>query len=292
LFPACRNDCEPTVKGGTPEEREELEESARIFYDLLVPELEICVPTVRKVDSLAKDAGGRYNSVTRRVRVSTTSDDTLYHELCHAVESQNPLPLEGPTWELSPEQDRIQDYPMFPRQEAFAVACEQGPTYAFLLGEDCPYDPEGIAALYEARDLFTGPDPRKILEEEGAFTPTTVVPTEGASFELKLTPGGVQLLTDEGVLHVDPWTAETIPEEEATELEMSHLAYSEVDTLALSLLQAPNGAVTERRVFVRSEQFLGLGCVWPEERVFAFDGWLWSASLQQGSITLGFWLVP
>lgn len=289
---ACREDCEPDVRGGSPEEQASIQAAVEIFYDRLRPDLGLCVPSVRKKDELQEAVKGHYNSVTRQVRIATPTDDVVYHELCHAVQYQNDLSVEGPNWEMDELLDEALGHPRFPRREAFARTCEDGPTYAFLLGEACPYDPPGIDALYEVRDLFTGPDPRVVLDEEGTFTPTVSLATEGDSFDLEVTANGVRLTLAEGARFIDPWTGERLQEEAVVDPVRTPRASGDGDSLSHFALAAANGALTLRRVYERSEGYVPLGCVKPEENVFSFDGWVWSAHLEEGEVTLGFWLVP
>lgn len=284
------------MKGGTEVDQTAVEGAVRTFRDLLRPDLEICVPTIRIISDLAGTKVGRYNTVSHGVRIEGTTEHVIYHELCHAVQRQNHLPVSSPNWEISPQyvEDLLEgDNPASPRHEAFAMTCEDALDVAFLLGPRCDDDAPGIDAYNEVRDLFTGPDDTVVLDREGVFHPSVTVPTEGVTFDLQLTDDGIRLEIDEQVLFLDPWSGADVPEADAAPLEFPDGPGTELGALWLREITAPNGAVARRRMYIQGDQrILSLGCVHPGEVAFVFDDWLWSAWLEDGAVQLGWWYLP
>ena len=287
----CRQECETTIEGGNRAGRSVVSAAVTTFRDQLRPDLSLCVPTVRVVDELSGDRGGVYNSVTRHVRLGEVHDELVYHELCHAVQYQNGIPVDGEDWTLSDAAAEERGDVAAPRKEAFAMTCALALDLAFLLQDACSYDPAGMDALFEVRDLFVGPGERIDLGRAGVLTPTVSVPVTDRTFELETGSSAVRITTDGQELLLDPWTGDVVPVADVAPLDSPTVAQVDTGLLWLRELAVPNGATTVRRTFVHDGQSVPLGCVRQSEVVFAYDSWLWSAWIEDGSVRLGYWLV-
>ncbi|MCB9699918.1 MAG: hypothetical protein H6738_24235 [Alphaproteobacteria bacterium] len=292
---ACREDCEPVVVGATASERSFVESTVDTFVGLLDPSLSLCVPKIHVTDSLRLDVAGKYNTATRDVKlVRSSSPDlkwTLHHELCHAVQGQNGLPVDGPQWSVAPDIELLAANKRFPEKEAYAMACEIGPDIAFLLGDPCPTDQDGLSAFFDAREIFVGPDPAMIdLSLPVAFTPTVALGSEVTDFSVSVAPSGVLVDMDGATAVIDPWTGALVEAEGPFGSTGPFVVEGDEMMLGLTF-DAPNGDRGVRLVLSSGGRYTPLGCYEPGESLFSYDGVFWSASLTGGQVVLGYYTV-
>ncbi|MEZ4320631.1 MAG: hypothetical protein R3F61_24325 [Myxococcota bacterium] len=183
---------ETRIEGGTEEQRAIV--AAALDEITSAASFPVSVP---RIDIREMSRGdGRYNSVTRRIRLRPVADDELAtntrHELCHALDLQ--AGLESPTdpvWAFRSDEQREAYGERRGRREAFATVCSAGPHALALVG-GCT--PEGA----DLRDVFDALfDHVPAADSTATLRSTVTLPSGSELTSARGTTGGLVWLSFE-----------------------------------------------------------------------------------------------
>lgn len=294
LLAGCRTTCTPTVRADDPQARAVVGELARTFVDQLVPSLEVCVPTIEVVDEvrvLGQSVGGSYHPTTRNIQLATTEPLLVYHELCHALQRQNDLPLDDPRWALDPAFAELVPHRGQGRAEVFAVTCQEALGRAQLIGAPCDSDRGDTSVFSDVTALFTGPDDSVDPTREAAFVETVRRPFVGDTLEIGVLEDGVSVF--DGTTNAAFHPASGAPVFPGTPVRTaSDPARHDGAALGSMELGTINGAVAVRRVYQDANGVSSpAGCLQELEQFFWFEEAFWSGFVEGGELHLGYWEV-
>jgi hypothetical protein len=313
------------VHGGSEEQQDAIRAGLRVAEDTLA--LPICIDHVRMGHIWeSKHAEGAYNTVTRGIRLQEeveleTLSRNLRHELCHAVDVQNELL--GGHEELFYYPDGYVVPDISERRlvkEAFANTCQVGAEpLVFLWAEDCPGDPDLEGTRLVQREVYglspqapapgarfvhiasveVGPDVRSagLLETESGKLFALLYAQEGNSFEsVLLDPWSGDILQGSAEEAADrplPVPPQAPPRWEAAGSERGGMLTDNVGVVVASW-RAWTGEV--HRTFAWTDgTFAPVDAPCPNESTwfFTYGTELWSAQVEDGTLSWGRWLpVP
>jgi len=156
LLVACSYDAQ--IIGDSPEHLRVVEEVLDEFTAASSLDLKLSRIQVREMTS----ASGRYNSVSRGIRLQPVDDLNVFrkntrHELCHAFDLQGDFnSADDPFWTMANERIRASYSTRVGRREAFAGVCQAGVEALGLVG-GCT--PEAAVVQQMSAELFDQAEP-------------------------------------------------------------------------------------------------------------------------------------
>ena len=298
------------VRSALPEEERTIRAALREMDQLLA--LPVCVDHVRVGGVQRDDVLGRYNVVTRGVRISANAspgllDDILRHEVCHAVDLQHDLVAGCPGCYGPPVTSNV-TLDAKGDNEAFAVACAPGEALLTLWSSSCAN--AEFPGHQRVRSVVFG-----VSNEPAAAATFRFVaghPSPGVDY-FSITPtmlGNLQVFAfrgaEQSTLVLDPWTGAPVWDDDSsplfTPLEApdpppgwtvrgdAHGGPLGDGGLVLATLPLFYGEVQRTHAWTGEAWAPVDGpCPSPMTQVFTFDGELWSAQLENGSLIWGRW---
>ena len=274
-----------------------------VFESLLDPQYALCIPEVRFKDDLSPDADhvATYSPPSRIIRIYTDnpSNSLIWHELAHALFSQNNIDLDKEVFVL-PEGLPFSGLRDARAGEAFALSMEFGPSYAQLLGESCPEDAAGVAQLREVAEYFIGFDERRIsdarrLEERAVVDDVPVGKVFKAVDEgwLLIQPegDGPVFYLDMRTLSVVPMSPALVPWKDLREVveRRASTQNGAVFPFVIPSIDSPTGAT--RWAFQEPGLVTqAFGCVQDRDVVVEVDGGIWMLRWQGDQLHLLQWV--
>ena len=273
----------------------------------------VCLTHVRSVERFAKDAGGRYNSATRGIRLlhevpPDYLQRVLGHEICHAVDLQNDLVKGREELFFYEEPSELWPERRLPN-EAFADTCALGRDALAAIGTaECPDVPDLRAVEAIRADVYGGEAPAPGL----AFrrVASMEVGPDVYSFQVadSVEPGALLVYPADiggrfSIELVDAWTGaplelDAIEKGEDTRgsagpsppgwYPSAWGGLADGTDLFVAWLQLPTGNL-DQLVQMRPDgprTVTGL-CAAEEPQFFAFEGDTWAAILGEGEIWWG-----
>ncbi|MBX2797787.1 MAG: hypothetical protein KTR31_08970 [Myxococcales bacterium] len=172
LASGCQPTCDATVQTDDPTLSDVLATTLADFAAAIAP-AEVCLSRVSTgaVRKIGGEAAGRYNPVSRGIRVEPTdpgiAEETLRHELCHGWHTQvlGGLPAADLFRITSPFQpySQLTDADRWSERkhtrEAFAFTCQLDPVVSLgFASDECGSDPAGETLRYLRDEVYVSVD--------------------------------------------------------------------------------------------------------------------------------------